>query len=260
LEASADDVLRRHGPPVDLLQAIKVGGRLPAHVAVIMDGNGRWARGRGLPRFRGHSAGIKSVRDTIEGAIEAGIDILTLFTFSQENWRRPAAEVDALMKLLRRFAKQERDELKRQGVEVHVLGDLDRLAPAPRRAVDEIERHTAGGRTLRLNLMISYGGRAEITRAARRLAERVERGELHPAEIDENLFAAELFTWDLPDPDLLIRTSGEQRISNFLLWQLAYTELFVTPVLWPDFRREHLFEAIYDYQKRERRFGRVTAG
>jgi undecaprenyl diphosphate synthase len=260
LEASADDVLRRHGPQVDLLQAIKLGGRLPAHVAVIMDGNGRWARGRGLPRFRGHSAGIKSVRDTIEGAIEAGIDVLTLFTFSQENWSRPAAEVEALMKLLRRFARQERDELKRQGVEVHVLGDVERLAPAPRRAVDEIEKHTAGGRTLRLNLMISYGGRAEIARAARRLAERVERGELHPAEIDEDMFASELFTADIPDPDLLIRTSGEQRISNFLLWQLAYTELFVTPVLWPDFRREHLFQAIYDYQKRERRFGRVTAG
>ena len=260
MEASAGDVLRRHTAPVDLLQAIKVGGRLPAHVAVIMDGNGRWARSRGLPRFRGHSAGIKSVRDTIEGAIEAGIDVLTLFTFSQENWSRPAAEVDALMKLLRRFAKQEREELKRQGVEVQVLGDLDRLAAAPRRAVDEIEQHTAGGRTLRLNLMISYGGRAEIARAARRLAERVERGELHPAEIDENMFAGELFTADLPDPDLLIRTSGEQRISNFLLWQLAYTELFVTPVLWPDFRRVHLFEAIHDYQKRERRFGRVTAG
>ena len=260
MEASPGDAFRRHTPPVDLLQAIKVGGRMPAHVAVIMDGNGRWARGRGMARFRGHSAGIKSVRDTIEGAIEAGVDVLTLFTFSQENWSRPAAEVDALMKLLRRFAKQEREELRRQGVEVHVLGDLDRLPPAPRAAVDEIEQHTAGGRTLRLNLMISYGGRAEIVRAARRLAERVERGELHPAEIDEEAFAAELFTSDIPDPDLLIRTSGEQRISNFLLWQLAYTELFVTPVLWPDFRREHLFEAIYDYQKRERRFGRVTAG
>jgi undecaprenyl diphosphate synthase len=257
---TAGDALRRQIPPIDLLQSIKVGGRLPAHVAVIMDGNGRWARGRGLPRFRGHSAGIKSVRDTIEGAIEAGIGILTLFTFSQENWSRPAAEVESLMKLLRRFAKQERDELKRQGVEVHVLGDIDRLAPAPRRAVDEIERHTAGGRVLRLNLMISYGGRAELTRAARRLAERVERGDMCASDIDEAALAGELFTAGLPDPDLLIRTSGEQRISNFLLWQLAYTELFVTPVLWPDFRREHLFQALHDYQRRERRFGRVTAG
>jgi undecaprenyl diphosphate synthase len=259
LDDSTGDAARRHTHPLDLLHAIKVGGRLPAHVVVITDGNGRWARARGLPRFRGHSAGIKSVRDTIEGAIEAGVEVLTLFTFSQENWSRPAAEVDALMKLLRRFARQERDELKRQGVEVHVLGDLHRLAPAPRRAVDEIQQHTAGGRNLRLNLMISYGGRAEIVRAAQRLAERVERGELHPAEIDEQRFGDELFTVGLPDPDLLIRTSGEQRISNFLLWQLAYTELFITPVLWPDFRREHLFQAIYDYQRRERRFGRVTA-
>ena len=243
----------------DLLQSIKVGGRVPAHVAVIMDGNGRWARARGLPRFRGHSAGIKSVRDVIEGAIEAGIDVLTLFTFSQENWSRPAAEVEALMQLLRRFARSEREELKRQGVEVHVLGDLERLPPAPLRAVQEIESFTRGGRIMRLNLMISYGARAEIVRAARLLAERAARGELDPADIDDNVFAGELFTTGLPDPDLLIRTSGEQRISNFMLWQLAYTELWMTPVLWPDFRREHLFQAISDYQRRERRFGRVTA-
>lgn len=258
-ESSSDDARRRPATSVDLLQAIRVGGLVPAHVAVIMDGNGRWARGRGLPRFRGHSAGIKSVRDTIEGAIEAGIEVLTLFTFSQENWSRPAAEVDALMRLLQRFARQERDELKRQGVEVHVLGEIDRLSSGPRRAVTEIESHTRGGRTLRLNLMISYGGRAEILRAARALAARVARGELDAAEIDEDVFGAELYTGDIPDPDLLIRTSGEQRISNFMLWQMAYTELFVTPVLWPDFRRQHLFQAIYDYQRRERRFGRVTA-
>jgi len=251
--------MRRPATPVDLLQAIKVGGLVPAHVAVIMDGNGRWARGRGLPRFRGHSAGIKSVRDTIEGAIEAGVEVLTLFTFSQENWSRPAAEVDALMRLLQRFARQERAELKRQGVEVHVLGEIERLSAGPRRAVEEIEAHTRGGRTLRLNLMISYGARAEIVRAARALAERAARGDIDPCTIDDAAFSAELYTRGLPDPDLLIRTSGEQRISNFMLWQLAYTELFVTEVLWPDFRRDHLFRAIYDYQRRERRFGRVTA-
>jgi undecaprenyl diphosphate synthase len=246
--------------PADLLQAIRVGGIIPSHVAVIMDGNGRWAKSRGLPRFRGHSAGARSVRECIEGAIEAGVEYLTLFTFSQENWSRPRAEIDALMRLLQTYARRERAELRQQGVEVRVFGDIDRLAPQPRRAVDEIQRHTRGGQRLRLNLMISYGARAEIVRAARRLAERVERGEISAADIDESAFEGELFTVGMPDPDLLIRTSGEQRISNFLLWQLAYTELFVTPVLWPDFRREHLFQAIYDYQRRERRFGRVTAG
>jgi undecaprenyl diphosphate synthase len=246
--------------PADLLQAIRVSGLVPAHVAVIMDGNGRWARSRGLPRLRGHSAGARAVRECLEGAIQAGVACLTLFTFSQENWSRPAAEVDALMRLLQAYARRERAELKEQGIEVRVFGDLDRLAPGPRRAVADIERHTRGGRNLRLNLMVSYGGRAEIVRAARRLAERAARGELDPASIDDAAFAAELYTAGIPDPDLLIRTSGEQRISNFLLWQLAYTELYVTPVLWPDFRREHLFRAIYDYQRRERRFGRVTAG
>lgn len=247
-------------PDRDLLQAIKVGGRIPAHVAVIMDGNGRWARAQGLPRFRGHAAGAGAVREAIAGAIEAGVEYLTLFTFSQENWSRPALEIDALMRLLRRYARQERDELRRQGVEVRVFGDLDRLATAPRRSVEDIERHTRGGARLRLNLMISYGARAEIARAARRLADRVQRGELESSEIDENAVASELYLANVPDPDLLIRTSGEMRISNFLLWHLAYTELYITPVLWPDFRREHLYEAIHDYQRRERRFGRVSAG
>jgi undecaprenyl diphosphate synthase len=244
----------------DLLQTIRLGGRIPAHIAIIMDGNGRWARARGQARYRGHTEGMKSVRDTIEGAIDAGVAYLTLFAFSQENWSRPALEIDALMRLLRRYARQERDELKRQGVEVHVFGDLDRLALAPRRAIGDIERHTRGGRRLKLNLMVSYGARAEITRAARQLAARVVRGELEPDAIDEAAFASELYTAHVPDPDLLIRTSGELRISNFLLWQLAYTELYITPVMWPDFRREHLFQAIHEYQRRERRFGRVTAG
>jgi undecaprenyl diphosphate synthase len=243
----------------DLLQAIKLDGRIPAHIAVIMDGNGRWARARGLPRIRGHAAGMKSVRDVIEGAIEAGVSHLTLYAFSQENWNRPPTEVTALMALLQRYVIRERDELKRQGVEVHVHGDRERLARGPRRAIENIEAFTRGGDVLKLNLMISYGSRAEIARAARRLAERVRAGELDPADIDEAAVAAELYTVGIPDPDLLIRTSGEQRISNFLLWQLAYTELYITPLLWPEFRREHLFAAIHDYQKRERRFGRVTA-
>ena len=245
------------GEHQDLLEQVKLTGRVPAHVAIIMDGNGRWANARGLPRFRGHTAGMKSVRDVIEGAIEVGVPILTLYAFSLENWNRPVAEVMALMRLLQRYVIRERDELIRQGVEVKVYGDLDRVPRAPRRAIEEIQRATEGGRSLRLNLMISYGSRAEIARAARRLAERVRAGELDPADIDENAINGELYTAGLPDPDLLIRTSGEQRISNFMLWQLAYTELYITPLLWPDFRRVHLFEAVLDYQKRERRFGRV---
>jgi undecaprenyl diphosphate synthase len=242
------------------LRAQLRAGHVPNHVAIIMDGNGRWAGQRGLPRFRGHAAGMDSVRDAVEGSIEAGVRVLTLYAFSQENWNRPAAEVAALMKLLQRFVRKERDELVRQGVRVRVFGDLDRVPSSPRKAIEDIQSATAGLRTMQLNLMISYGGRAEIVRAARRLAERVQRGEIAPVDIDEDALAAELYTAGLPDPDLLIRTSGELRISNFMLWQLAYTELFITPLLWPEFRRQHLFQAILDYQRRERRFGRVTAG
>lgn len=243
----------------ELLQQIRIGGRVPEHVAVIMDGNGRWARQRGLPRYRGHAAGMKSVREVIEGAIEAGVRVLTLFAFSQENWNRPEREVNALMKLLQAYVTRERAELVRQGVEVHVHGERERLAAGPARAITEIELATRGGRVLHLNLMISYGGRAELVRAARRLAEQVRAGELDPTDIDEARLAGELYTTGLADPDLLVRTSGEQRISNFMLWQVAYTELFITPVLWPEFRREDLFSAILDYQQRERRFGRVSA-
>jgi undecaprenyl diphosphate synthase len=243
----------------DLLNEIRVHGDVPRHVAVIMDGNGRWARQRGLPRHAGHAQGMRSVREAIEGCIEAGVRILTLFAFSTENWQRPRTEVSALMALLQRYAQKEQEDLKRQGVEVHVLGELDRVDPATRRAIDQIVAVTAGGGTLRLNLMISYSGREEILRAARLLAERAVAGELDPAELDEVAFRNALFTGDLPDPDLLIRTSGEFRLSNFLLWQMAYTELHITPVLWPDFAREDLYEAVRDYQRRERRFGRVSA-
>jgi undecaprenyl diphosphate synthase len=246
-------------PPVDV-DALRLTGRVPVHVAVIMDGNGRWARARGLPRFRGHAAGMRSVREVIEGAVEAGISWLTLFAFSQENWNRPVREIGSLMRLLERYVSKEREELRRQGVRVRVFGDRARLGDSTRRAIDEIEKATESGSVLRLNLMISYGGRAELARAARRLAERVAAGTLSPDSIDEATVSGELYTAGMPDPDLLIRTSGEQRISNFLLWQLAYTELYITPVLWPDFRREHLFAAIHEYQKRDRRFGRVTAG
>lgn len=243
----------------ELLDRIRVNGDVPGHVAVIMDGNGRWARQRGLPRQLGHREGMKSVREVIEGAVEVGIDFLTLFAFSTENWNRPLEEVSALMGLLQRYARKERDELKRQGVEVHVLGELDRLEGPTRQAVDTIVEGTRGGDALRLNLMISYGGREEILRAVRGVAREAARGELAPEDVDEEAFRRHLFTADLPDPDLLIRTSGEFRISNFLLWQLAYTELHITEVLWPDFKRRHLYEAVLDFQRRERRFGRVSA-
>lgn len=243
----------------DLLQRIRVSGDVPRHVAVIMDGNGRWARQRGLPRHLGHREGMKSVREVIQGAADAGVGILTLFAFSTENWHRPPQEVSALMGLLQLYARKEREELRRQGVEVHVLGELDRMDPTTRKAVDTIVEGTRGGERLRVNLMISYGGREELVRAVRILADRVARGELTPAQIDESVLESALFTTGLPDPDLLIRTSGEQRISNFLLWQMAYTELVISPVLWPDFTRVNLFEAILDYQGRERRFGRVSS-
>jgi len=241
------------------LDRIRLHGDLPGHVAVIMDGNGRWAAERGLPRHLGHREGMKAVRETISGAVEVGIDILTLFAFSTENWNRPRQEVSALMRLLEHYARKEREQLVEQGVEVHVLGELDRVDDATRRAVDSIVSGTKGGTALRLNLMISYGGREELIRSARILSERVRNGELAPEDIDEEALEDTLFTRHLPPPDLLIRTSGEYRISNFMLWQLAYTELHITPVLWPDFDREHLYEAILDYQRRDRRFGRVES-
>jgi undecaprenyl diphosphate synthase len=242
----------------DLLQRLQVHGTVPAHVAVIMDGNGRWAKGRSLPRPLGHHAGMKAVREVVEGCLEAGVSVLTLFAFSQDNWQRPASEIEALMKLLEEYIAREANELKAQGVSVRILGHLDQLGPAAREAVNRIMAVTAGGRALALNLCISYSARAEIARAARLLAEAAKAGELEPGEIDEEAVGRMLYTAEWPDPDLLIRTSGEMRISNFLLWQLAYSELYVTPVLWPDFTRRHLFEAILEYQRRDRRFGRVS--
>ncbi len=246
--------------PSDRLDRVRREGVVPSHVAIIMDGNGRWAGERGLPRHLGHREGMKSVREVVEGAVEAGLDILTLYAFSTENWKRPPQEVSALMGLLQLYARKEAVELRRRGVEVHVLGDLDRVDGVTRSAVEQLAERTRGGDQLRLNLMISYGGREELLRAARTLAERVRLGELESSEIDNEVLEDSLFTRGLPNPDLLIRTSGEHRISNFMLWQLAYTELHISPVYWPDFDREHLFEAILDYQRRDRRFGRVSAG
>ena len=242
----------------DLLQRLKVHGSVPAHIAIIMDGNGRWAKGRALPRPLGHHAGMRAVREVIQGCLDADVGVLSLFAFSQENWQRPAVEIDALMSLLEEYIAREVDNLRSKRVSVRILGDLERLAPGARQAVDRIMAETAGGEDLALNLCISYSSRAEITRATRQLAEEVAAGRLDPSDIDEDALARRLYTAPWPDPDLLIRTSGEMRISNFLLWQLAYAELFVTPVLWPDFTRRHLFEAILEFQRRDRRFGRVS--
>jgi undecaprenyl diphosphate synthase len=242
-----------------LLERVKAHGAIPRHVAVIMDGNGRWAKERRLPRTLGHREGMKAVRETVEGALAVGVEALTLYAFSEENWNRPPVEIGALMGLLEEYIARETAELRRNGVRVQVLGDLGRLPPRKREAVDRLVMDTRGGTRLLLNLAISYSSRGEIARAARRLAEDVVQGRLALEDVDEDALALRLYTAGLPDPDLLIRTSGELRISNFLLWQLAYTELYVTAVLWPDFTREHLYEAILDYQGRERRFGRVTA-
>ena len=242
-----------------LLAQIRVHGAVPRHVAIIMDGNGRWARERMLPRPIGHRSGMKAVREVVEAAIEVGVEVLSLFAVSQENWQRPAGEVSALMALLEEYIQKEADELDAQGVRVVFLGDLDRLGKPQRDAVDRVMTQTGGNGKLVLNLFISYGSRTEITRAARLLAEEVAAGRMRPAQIDEAALASKLFTVGCPDPDLLIRTSGEMRISNFLLWQLAYTELHISPVLWPDFGRCELYEAIIEFQNRDRRFGRVSA-
>jgi len=230
----------------DLLAQIRGNGVVPRHVAVIMDGNGRWARERSLPRPLGHRAGMKAVRDVVEGAIAAGVEVLTLFAFSAENWQRPATDI-----------AREVAELREQGVAVHVLGDRTRLAPGAREAVERVEHETRDGAKLALNLCISYSSRAELARAARLLAEDVLKGAKRLEDIGEDAVREKLYTAPWGDPDLLIRTSGEYRLSNFLLWQLAYTELYVTPVLWPDVTRRDLFGAILDYQRRDRRFGKV---
>jgi undecaprenyl diphosphate synthase len=241
------------------MEAVKTksGTAPPVHVAIIMDGNGRWATGRGLPRIAGHKRGAEAVRDIVRAAGELGVGYLTLFGFSSENWKRPLAEVQDLMGLLRVYLRSEVAELHRNGVRFRVVGDRARFAPDTIALIEEAEGLTAANGGLTLTLALSYGGRQEIVRAARSLAEDVRAGRLDPAQIDEDLFASRLFTADIPDPDLLIRTSGEMRISNFLLWQSAYTELAFFDVLWPDFTKRHLEQALADFQGRERRWGGI---
>jgi undecaprenyl diphosphate synthase len=231
----------------------------PAHVAIIMDGNGRWAKARGLPRVAGHRRGGEAVRRAVIAAAELGIAYLTLFGFSSENWKRPAHEVDDLMTLLRHYLRGEVAELHRNNVRVRVIGDRERLAPDIVTLIDNTEALTAGNTGLRLSVALSYGGRAEIAGAARRIAEAAMAGRLHPEQIDETAFARYLLTADMPDPDLVIRTSGEQRLSNFLLWQTAYSEFVFIDTLWPDFAKTDLERALTEFHGRERRYG-ATAG
>ncbi len=227
----------------------------PTHVAIIMDGNGRWAAGRHLPRVAGHREGAKAVRRTIEAAIRQGVGWLTLYAFSSENWRRPAAEVSDLTGLLRHYVKAELTELAANGVRLRVIGDRGRFAPDIQASLVSAELTTADNTRLNLTVALSYGARAEIAAAARALAEAAASGRLDPAKVDEAALAGGLATVGIPDPDLVIRTSGEQRLSNFLLWQAAYAELVFLDVLWPDFGPEHFDAALAEYARRERRFG-----
>lgn len=247
----------RGGEADRLLERVRDGGPVPGHVALIMDGNGRWASERDLPRWEGHRRGMEAVRETVEGALEAGLEYVTLYAFSQENWERPEPEVAALMSLLQEYVDREKEDLRENGVRVQVFGNLDRLSREARMAVEDLQDTTREGERMQLNLAISYGSRSEIVHAARQLARLAVLGTLRPEEITEERFSEELYTGSWPDPDLVVRTSGELRLSNFLLWQSAYAEFHVTDVLWPDFDRRHLFRAILDYQSRDRRFGRV---
>lgn len=250
-----------YGAPTDradretMLRATLDPLRIPRHIAIIMDGNGRWAELRGLSRVDGHRAGREAIRRTLEGAHQVGVEILTLYAFSTENWRRPPEEVRALMGLLIETLEQEAEELHRNGVRFRASGLLTEMPETVRSALDRVVELTRHNTLITLNLALNYGGRRELTEAARRLAQAAVDGEIRPGQITEDVLSRYLFAPDLPDPDLLIRTGGEQRLSNFLLWQAAYTELYFTDVHWPDFGAAHLLEAIASFQRRDRRFG-----
>ncbi|MGE0256590.1 MAG: isoprenyl transferase [Alphaproteobacteria bacterium] len=234
--------------------------RPPVHVAIIMDGNGRWARARGLPRAAGHREGAKTVRRIVEAASDIGIRWLTLYGFSAENWKRPAGEIADLMGLLRRYLRSEIAELHRNNIRFRVIGRREDLSTDIVRLIETGEAETAGNTGMTLTMALSYGSRQELTEAVRSIAQRVADGTIDPARIDDDTVGAHLMTRGIPDPDLLIRTSGELRISNFLLWQLAYTELVFTEVLWPDFERSHLEDAVREFNRRDRRFGGAAVG
>ena len=242
---------------IRLKERILKKGNLPAHIVIIMDGNGRWAKRRGLPRTAGHKAGVKAVKRIVRSAGDLGISVLTLFTFSQENWKRPKSEVSAIMKLLYETTKRELNELDENNVKLITTGRIEELSPRRREILQEAMERTKNNTGLILNLALNYGGRTEILDAVKEIAIDVKRGQLNPEQLSEEKFSHYLYTREIPDPDLLIRTSGEMRISNFLLWQTSYTELYITDVLWPNFSVKDFYEAIWDYQNRERRFGRL---
>jgi len=230
-------------------------GNLPQHIAIIMDGNGRWAKKHTIGRIRGHKKGAQAVRTTVRTCREIGIKYLTLFAFSIENWGRPTEEIEALMSLLDEYLTQETKELHKQGIKLTTIGEIDQLKPSVKEKLFSAKEITANNDQMILNLALSYGGRDEIIGAVKKIVQDSQNGKINSGEINKEIFSKYLNTWEMPDPDLLIRTSGEYRISNFLLWQLAYTELYFTAVLWPDFKKEDIFKAIASYQKRERRFG-----
>ena len=232
--------------------------KMPRHIAIIMDGNGRWAKKRGMPRYFGHRAGVETVRRVVKLCAKLNVPYLTLYAFSTENWRRPQEEVNVLMSLLVEYIEKETDELNREGVRLTVIGEISELPEKARIALAQGIEKTCHNSRLNLILALNYGGRREIVEAAKKIAHEIKDGKLLPEQINEEVFANYLYTREIPDPDLLIRPSGEIRISNFLLWQIAYSEIWLTDVLWPDFSEEHLLQAIKDYQKRERRFGGVN--
>jgi undecaprenyl diphosphate synthase len=241
-----------------LKQNILKSGKLPRHIAIIMDGNGRWAKKRGLPRVAGHRAGVKTVKRIVKAAGGIGIKFLTLYTFSTENWKRPKEEVSAIMKLLEETTRLEINELDKNNVRLITTGRIEELSPRRKSILEKATQRTKDNTGLTLNLALSYSGRIEILDAVKKIAQEVKEGKIKANNIDEDLFSRYLYTKNLPDPDLLIRTSGEMRISNFLLWQTSYTELYITDVFWPDFSVEDFYLAISNYQERERRFGRVS--
>ena len=257
-ENEEDGILRYAQKFVDLDLVPLDVERIPQHIAIVMDGNGRWAKERGLPRVMGHRQGVIAIEAIVEACSQLGVKYLTIYAFSTENWKRPQEEVSALMKLLVEFAQSKLERLCENNVRVQVLGDMEQLAPTPQKALDRLIKKTQNNTGLVLNMAINYGGRWEIIRAIQNLAVDVQQGKLQPRTIDETTFQRYLTTSDQPDPDLLIRTSGEERLSNFLLWQLAYAELYFTDVYWPDFKEVDLIQAISDFQKRSRRFGGVN--